>query len=465
MISIMTKYSVNGKGNYYYVQFWATEASGKRVHKCLSTGVKVQKGNKRKAEEVAAQIVSEYESKAAINLTSANNDLLTYINNSITEISKCPNKEKIASEIMLLNLIANYISKGSVLTGNDVALSNLLDAVTHYIVNNAFTVTNNKGGQYLYECIEEYIGLRKSGISVTTYNNYISMYNKHIKPYFSDVIKPEQLLTLNDLTPSAIDKYIAKKSEEVSANTIIKHIQLIKASLSQAQHDGKIINNPAMHVHTPTIDEPDHDIYGEEELNKALQIVKGTTIETPVVLATFLGLRRSEIIGLRWKNVDFDKSEIRICDTVVVSHGKPVFKEGKTKTQKSKSTMVISSYLCEYLKQVKAKQDIMPRRTQEYKDFVCVDEEGQLIHPDTLSDDFPKLMEANGLKRIHLHELRHSLITLANKYYGLDKAQKIARHSTPSLTDKVYIHSQHDEFEPIMEALSDKILNIKSHND
>lgn len=467
-------YSVNLKKGTYYVQFRITE-NGKVVHKCKSTGIReyieeegiskreAKRKAKEQAEQRAREIIDCYDDKSDTHLVSLCQDTVQFINTSISDINSFQDKDKATSAIMLLNMIGQLLNGISMpeYKMDKIEIVRLLGTISRYIIDGALMALNDRGNQLLADCVLEYVEHRKTEISVTTYDNYMSIYNKHIKPYFE-----ANSITLKDLTPTDIEKYAQTKKSEITNNTIVKHLQLLSASLTQAQHDGKITTNPAQLAKIGKRQKPQHSVYNEEELCKALKVVTGTNYETPVYLATFLGLRRSEILGLRWENVNLEESEISICDTTVLSHGKIVFRENTTKTEDSCSTMFLPDFLCRYLKALKAKQETMPRRTTDYMDFVCVDIEGKLIHPDTLSKEFPKLMVENGLKRIKLHELRHSLVTLADKYGGIEQASKIARHTDTKITERVYVHQDFKQtYGPLMEKISKAILSADSGED
>lgn len=99
--------------------------------------------------------------------------------------------------------------------------------------------------------------------------------------------------------------------------------------------------------------------------------------------------------------------------------------------------------LYNYLKALKAEQDIMIRETNDYKDFLCVNAVGTLITPDSITNHFTKLLDDNGLPHIKFHALRHSCISLLanNNSFSLKQIQDYAGHGDFLTTFNVYSHA------------------------
>ena len=202
-------------------------------------------------------------------------------------------------------------------------------------------------------------------------------------------------------------------------------------------------------VDKPTKIKSETSYYNADQLNALAKAVKGSYIEIPVTLAMVLGLRRSEIIGITWDNVDFENRLIHIRQSVVTGDSsilpkgtyKVIGKVGgrrtreiilKTmlKTDSSVRSFTMNDDLYNYLKALKAKQDVMPRETKAYMDFVCVNAVGMLITPGTVTAQFRKLLDKNGLPHIKFHALRHSCISLLanNTAFSMKQIQDYAGH-------------------------------------
>lgn len=125
-----------------------------------------------------------------------------------------------------------------------------------------------------------------------------------------------------------------------------------------------------------------------------------------------LGLRRSEIVGITWDNVDFDNRILHIKQSVIVgdssilpqgtyrviehtkSHkSKDIILKYFLKTDSSERSFTINDALYNYLKTLKAEQEVMIRETNAYKDFVCVNAVGTLILPDSITHYFTKRLD------------------------------------------------------------------------
>ena len=120
----------------------------------------------------------------------------------------------------------------------------------------------------------------------------------------------------------------------------------------------------------------------------------------PIFLASFYGLRRSEILGLRWSAIDFDKGYIHIEATVVKEkiddQVVSVVRDNTTKTEYSRRSLPLCSYTYRYLAAVHSRQIAQMELCRDsydpnYLDFVCVDNLGTLLQPDYITQKFPKL--------------------------------------------------------------------------
>ena len=288
------------------------------------------------------------------------------------------------------------------------------------------------------------------------------MLNRHIYPYFKKLGLP-----LAKVTPSVIQKYHADKlSEGLSPNTVIKHHAIMRTSLQQAYKAKLVRENVADLVEKPKRAKYHGSFYNADELNKLLAVAKGTTIETPVFLAAYFGLRRSEIIGLRWEAVDFVSKTVTVKHKVVRAKldGKMTIQAtDELKTQSSYRVLPLNDTLLAYLKDVKSKQESNRKRNgnshnHEYDDYVCVNEMGDLINPDYVTSTFEKIIKNNGLKPIRFHDLRHSCASLLLALgYSMKDIQGWLGHSNYQTTANLYSHVDPQNKKNMIQGLSNTL--------
>ena len=294
----------------------------------------------------------------------------------------------------------------------------------------------------------DWLEMMKNSVEVTTYAGYAQTIKNKINPYF-DTRFPA--LTLSQVTPKHIQDYYTWEMTEndVSANTVIHRHANIRKALQYAFKTGLIDINPADRIERPKKVKYVGSTYNDQELEQLFAVTKGDLIELPVMLAAFYGLRRSEVIGLRWDAIDFEKKTITIKHTVTQTtlDGKSVIIEkDRTKTKSSYRTLPLVKPFEDALLRKKAEQ-VENRRLcgkcydKSHLDYINVNEMGKLISPGFLTQHFPLVLERNGMKKIRFHDLRHSCASLlyANGV-ALKDIQEWLGHSDISTTSNIYTH-------------------------
>lgn len=296
--------------------------------------------------------------------------------------------------------------------------------------------------QTLTGYVEKYLALRKSKIAPTTWDDYQRIYRAHISPYFSDNCKK----LLNKLKPEDIDKFYNHLLEQNLKATTIKKDHALLRLVFQHAHDNHYIKDNIMEkVKAPSAkgEKPKHDFLTISELKYLLKCVAGDKMELPIFFAAVFGLRKSEILGLRWSAVDFQNYEINVVKKVVKTtdeNGKLIDKEfDEMKTASSSATYKINDTIAEFLKQHKEKQKAHDN------DPICIDENGQRLKSDYISHRFGELLTKYSVKQVRFHDLRHSCISaLVSMGFSMKAIQEYARHSSYKVTADTYSHITSD---------------------
>lgn len=405
---IDVKAYVRAKGGLYYVTLVYVNVAGKRKDKGFSTKLPV-KGNKKKAEAMAKEFLEKFEIPPE--------DLSPH------DIGK-KKKSKSYKKSETINEITENLSLSDM---DKEQISNML--FSDYLI--------------LYLPIA-----RKRGIEEITYAGYALNVKNPIGPYFR-----KKKITLSALTAKDIQDFYDVQLQRVKATTVIHYHAIIRLSLCYARKMGYIKENPIEEVEKPEKNHFVGKFYQASELNKIIEITKGTKLELPVIFGGVYGLRRSEIVGLRWSSIDFENNIIFINHTITtptVDGVKKIIAKDKGKTKSSTRALPLDKDTKERLLEHKKKQE-MYRKTfkrsysKEWLDYVMVDELGLLILPDYITSAFRHMLKVNNLRMIRFHDLRHtcaSLLLNNGKKNGvsLKDIQVWLGHSDFATTANIYSH-------------------------
>ena len=202
-------------------------------------------------------------------------------------------------------------------------------------------------GELFADYLERWLKIAKSTIAITTYSSYDGMMKSTIVPWFR-----KTGVTITKLTAQDIQDFYTAQLARVKSNTVIHYHALIHRALKYAVKTDQLSVNPADKVDRPRKNGFQPAFYDKDEINQLLACVKGTLIETPVMLAAFYGLRRSEAVGLRWDAIDFQQNTITIQHTVIACrlNGKyEVIARDTTKTKSSRRTLPLAAPIRKYL--------------------------------------------------------------------------------------------------------------------
>jgi len=310
--------------------------------------------------------------------------------------------------------------------------------------------------------MEEWLETLKVSIASTTHNSYRYTLTGHILPYF----KPRKL-KVKDVTPAVIQKYVNDKLKEgLSPNTVRKHLFNISKCLDSAVRQNIIAFNPVKRIEMPKKERyTGAKYYNESQIEKLLEVSKGGILEIVILLTLFYGLRRSEVLGLRWDAVDFENKTITISHTVVIV-GKTVHRQDRTKNDASHAPLPLPSKIALQLLEWKERQqELKALQPNDYQDsgYICTKLNGEPLPPNFVTQHFTLLLKKNDMPRIRFHDLRHSSASYL-KYLGFDlkEIQTWLRHKDIQTTMNIYTHLDMEAKENIANSLDARFELLKA---
>lgn len=283
------------------------------------------------------------------------------------------------------------------------------------------------------ECINEFIG--NARIERTTARGYRVVENR-IKT------TPLYKKRVSTIRKSDIDDYISfvQSHTDLKNCTINKDLDLIHRALRYAVYREYITSNPADSVEKLKEERFEPQPLTVEEMNLLRQAVEQSEdwrLIVPVYLGAYQGLRRGEIVGLKWEMVSFEDNIIRIRETITQMGGEII--EKPPKTEESNRDLEIYPSVRDMLLRYRDYQI----ENNLYNEYVVVNQNGEHLNPTFLSKKFREFIIENGLREIRFHDLRHTFGTRAIGAGVNPLAVSGAMgHSNLSTTLNIYVHSK-----------------------
>ncbi len=317
-------------------------------------------------------------------------------------------------------------------------------------------VANMQVVDYLPEWLESH----KPNISDITYKGYRTMIESSMSPYFKTLGD----LKVKDITGDEInDYYLHIREKGLKGTSAQRHHALLHLAFKAAVKRRIIPSNPVDQADRPKAVQYIGEYYNATELKELLDITEDDLIHICILLAAYFGLRRSEVVGLKWSAIDFENNTVSIKHKVL-QDGSDVVGMDVMKTKSSYRTLPLIPQVKEALMREKERQEEMKRvmrraYCKKDEEYICVDALGKLIRPDYVTSHFAVILKQNDLKKIRFHDLRHSCasLLLANKV-PMKMIQDWLGHSDMGTTANIYSHidseSKKDSAKAIGAALS-----------
>ena len=442
-------------GMFQMVLTWK-DSSGKRRSKSLSTGLAV-KGNKKRAEKMLLKARSEFNpdnympstgmlftdflekwlgDKVADVSPDEYSDYIYYVRTNIVPYFSRHNAD--IKEITDEKLIAYFDNERNANgIGNKALLSinRTISIALDYAISIGWRTDNPACNinpclvnttPFFTSFLCDWLKMMKTQVAVTTYSAYANVMLNRIIPYFDE---HHPSIRLNAITAKHIQDYYTYEMEvnHVSANTVKHRHANIHKALSYAYKTDMIQTNPADKVELPKVEKYSGNVYNKKQLEELFQAIKGDPAEFGVVTAAFYGLRRSEVVGLKWDAVDFEKKTITIKHTIQQTKvdGKlQIVPCDRTKTKSSCRTLpLVAPYEAILLKMRENQKENRKLcgscYCTDYLDYIYVNEIGEIIKPDYLTTHFKAFLEEHNMPHIRFHDLRHPYVKHTTKIFSL----------------------------------------------
>jgi len=277
------------------------------------------------------------------------------------------------------------------------------------------------------------------GTRPSTLARYRQISETHLKPGLGRV-------RLDRLTPVEVQEFLNRRREVVAAGTVAKIHAVLRAALSDAERMDLVVRNVAKSVRVGATPVGERRVLSAEEARRFLHMVAGERFEAVFVLALTLGLRRGEVLGLRWADFDAERSTLRVERAVQRAGGRLVLVEPKTR--RSRRLLPVPRMAAAALDRQRVRQAAERLRAgSAWRDegLVFTTSLGTPVEPRNLNRRFEELRVTAGLPDLRLHDLRHACATflLAS---GVEPrtVMEILGHSTYRLTMDLYGHALPD---------------------
>ncbi|MDI3316876.1 MAG: site-specific integrase [Bacillota bacterium] len=291
-------------------------------------------------------------------------------------------------------------------------------------------------GEFLVQWIEA----TRMKLRPRTVERYAGIIENHVRPVLG-------VVPLQRITPLDLERAYAEWLRGgLSARTVAQHHRMLHRALQDAVTWGLISTNPVAKASPPRWDPPEMRALDRDEVMQLMAAVRGTRIEAIVVLALATGMRRGELLGLRWRDVDLEDGVLRVAQALQrLDNG---LASTTPKTRESVRQVKIGPEAATVLRRQKlliqkARLAWGPAWQGDKWDLVFPREDGQPLSPNWLSAAFRRAVEKAGFKPPlpRFHDLRHTFTTLqAAAGTPIHVISKMLGHSDVMTTLRIYAH-------------------------
>jgi len=296
-------------------------------------------------------------------------------------------------------------------------------------------------GELLRQWLKDYASMNTTD---RTQESYTSIVERHLIPALGRV-------SLTELQAQHIQSYYAKKLADgradgkggLSARSVVYHHRILSKALDYAVKMGLVVRNMAKVVEPPRVARVMMQTLSPEEVTRFLDVARETDYYVYFATLLYTGLRRGELLALRWRNLDLGDGTLSVVETAY-RLGSGEYRIKEPKTPQSRRSVILPPSLVELFRVYRFDQELL--RIQlgiglNADDFVFIRSDGSPINPNAISLAFRRIIKRAGLKDIRIHDLRHTHATLMLKA-GIHPKVVSERlgHANIGITLDIYSH-------------------------
>jgi len=296
-------------------------------------------------------------------------------------------------------------------------------------------------GDWLRQWLKDYASMNTTD---RTQESYSSIVERHLIPSLGKVM-------LHDLQPQHIQSYYAEKLSNgradgkggLSARSVVYHHRILSKALDYAVKMGMVVRNVAGLVQPPRVKKVTMRTLSPEEVTRFLKEAQETDYYVYFATLLYTGLRRGELLALRWRNLDLVKDTLTVVETAYkLGNGEYITKEPKT--AQSRRSVVLTPALGELFREYRIDQELLRIQlgvSLDADDFVFIRPDGSPINPNAVTLAFRRIIKKAGLRSLRIHDLRHTHATLMLKA-GIHPKVVSERlgHASIGITLDIYSH-------------------------
>lgn len=310
---------------------------------------------------------------------------------------------------------------------------------------------------WVLEYLEKY---KKNELKITTYDSYLCIYRKHILE--SKIGK----MQLENVSLEILQNYYNRKIKEGYSSKTVREIgTIINSALNMAVRTRLLTENPNLYTTIPKKEKYEAKILSKEEVEKILREAKDEELYPIIITTVYTGMRKGEVMALKWENVDFKERKIHIRGSLCRIQEEPD-KNGRRharyeilepKTKKSIRTVPMLDEVYNALLEQKKRQNRQKNKYSDVyldNDLIFANEIGDFIEQRTFMENYHNFLEKYDITDIRFHDLRHTFASLLiESDVSMKVVQELLGHSTITTSMDIYTHISDKKKEQAIQVL------------